>query len=487
MTARDDTALRLLDAAIHSLRADLLPLLGEDIARMRVDHVTRLLRMVSARLSLREDSLRAFMDGAAKAGIAVPASSDALERQRQDVEAAITHALPTLLEAAGRGDEQALNRLENLIAMEKAFYLSHDPDIRHGSIVAYRGGRIDGEAVPARSEPWPAVTAEALTAYLRQHFQRDSVHAEAVRLVPGGFSKETLFFTAVDAAANTRQDLVMRKDMPLPFIDQTVADEFDLLRALHARGFPVARPLWLEADTQALGAPFLVSERVGGSSNAAQWAADPARAARACRELARVLATLHAFSPEQLGLTATQRSAGEQVREQIARWTRLFHARRQQALPLQELPLVWLARNIPPALFERPARVVHGDFGFHNMLFDEQGEVAALLDWEFAALGEPTQDLCFVRLFVEPLMPWTEFLALYHGFGGITPCEESAFFFDLWTKARNSIGCVAGGRLFDTALPHETKFALVGHVFAPYLWLEECESLIAHLKREART
>jgi aminoglycoside phosphotransferase (APT) family kinase protein len=482
---RDDTAIRLLDAAIHSLRTDVLPLLGEDVGRMRVDHVTRLLRAVSARLTQRQDGLQTLIATAVNAGIAArPAPGEPVEAQRQALERAMSQALPALLDAATQGDTAALDQLDAIIAMEKAFFVAHDPDILQGSQVAYRGGRIDHETPVPRAEPWPVIDESSLSGYLHRRFGRDDVRAEGIRAIPGGFSKGTVFFTLVDDAEQTRRDLVMRKDIPLPFIDKTVADEFGLLQALHQRGFPVAKPMWLETDLEYLGASFIVSERVRGTSNAASWAADPARAAKACRELARILAQLHRFDPAELGYpnALTSRSAGELMQAELARWTALFHDRRRESIPLQELPLVWLARNIPEALYRRPARVVHGDFGFHNLMFDDQGEVTALLDWEFSVLGEPTQDLCFVRLFIEPLMDWREFLALYRDAGGPPPCDEAVFFFDLWTKTRNSVGCVAAQRLFDTALPRETKFALAGHVFAPYLCIDECESLMAHLK-----
>jgi hypothetical protein len=152
-------------------------------------------------------------------------------------------------------------------------------------------------------------------------------------------------------------------------------------------------------------------------------------------------------------------------------------------VPAQEVPLVWLQRNVPKALYERPARVVHGDVGFHNLMFDDAGDVTALLDWEFSILGDPTQDLCFVRLFVEPLMQWPDFLALYRGFGGPEPCDEAAFFFDLWTKTRNSIGCVVSQNVFDSRLASDVRFALAGHVFGPYLYMEECEAVIAQLRK----
>jgi aminoglycoside phosphotransferase (APT) family kinase protein len=278
---------------------------------------------------------------------------------------------------------------------------------------------------------------------------------------------------------------VIRKDMPVPFIDKTVVNEFGPLQHLHALGFPVAKALWLEDDAAVFGGRFIVSERVPGSSNSAAWAADPARARSACRELAQILAKLHAFSPQQLGYSKelAALSAGEMIKRDIEHWTRLFHAKKTEPLPLQELPLVWLRRNIPKQLYDRPARIVHGDFGFHNVMFNDDGHVSALLDWEFSVLGDPTQDICFVRLFVEPIMPWSEFLDIYLKMGGVPPCTEAEFFFDMWSKTRNSVGCVDAQFLFDTALPDEVKFALAGHVFAPYLYIDECESVIRHVKK----
>lgn len=489
LSAADPTA-RLLDAAIHSLRSDILPLLDDDVARMRVDHITRLLRNVAARLTRREAGLAQMIASAAAAGLPSPPQTDdsslaAREQQRIALDTQITAALPALLDAIDRGEPAALDQLASIVALQKDFYVGQDPDIARGSVVVYRGGRIDAEPQAAATPRWPAINEDHLSAYLRRHFARDTVRAEQVRLIPGGFSKETVFFTLVDDADGTRRELVMRKDMPYPFIDRTVVNEIGVLQALHARGFPVAKPLWLEAGVDHFGGAFLVSERVAGTSNAVSWTADTTRARQACDELARVLAALHRQSPKELGYTAERcaRSAGELMTEEIAVWTRLFHTRRCESFPLQELPLLWLARNIPAELFQRPACVVHGDFGFHNLMFDEHGKITALLDWEFSGLGDPTQDLCFVRLFVEPLMPWADFLQRYADYGGVAFCESAAFFFDLWTKTRNSIGCVASQKLFDVDLPQEMKFALTGHVFGPYLHIDECESLLAHLRQ----
>jgi aminoglycoside phosphotransferase (APT) family kinase protein len=474
---------QLLGAAVKTLREEILPGITDPAARIKIDHVTRLLWDVAARLSKREAGLRAYLGAASSLVPAGSAAADAdlnaLELQRAAVAKEICARLPDMIEEAAR-DRGA--SLRNVLQLERAFYISQDPDVANGSAVAYRGGRIEGDA-SGRGVSLPSIDAVSLSAYLRARMQRDDVAAIDVSRVPGGYSKDTIFFTLTDAANGSAQKLVIRKDLPVPLMGKTVINEFDLLQRLHAAGFPVAEPLWLETDTQRFGGAFIVSRRVPGTSDAAKWTGDPVRARVACEQLAKLLARLHALRPADLGIGAERAalSAGAQMEQEVAYWTTLFHRRRQEAFPLLELPLLWLAANIPAALYDRPSRVVHGDVGFHNLMFDDAGNVTALLDWEFSVLGDPTQDLCFARQFIEPLMPWTEFLAVYIEAGGEPPCAEAEFFYKLWTKTRNAVGCVDAQTLFDTAMPTEMRFALAGHIFAPYMFVDQCETLIEHL------
>ena len=41
------------------------------------------------------------------------------------------------------------------------------------------------------------------------------------------------------------------------------------------------------------------------------------------------------------------------------------------------------------------ARVVHGDYGLHNVLIDASSQVAAVVDWEISTLGDPLADLAY--------------------------------------------------------------------------------------------
>jgi hypothetical protein len=79
-------------------------------------------------------------------------------------------------------------------------------------------------------------------------------------------------------------------------------------------------------------------------------------------------------------------------------------------------------RSDPQAL--RRAGLVHGDFGPQNLLLDEvTAEPTALLDWEFAHIGDPVEDVAWAEWIVRthhphlvPALP-----ALFGGYGGEPP------------------------------------------------------------------
>ena len=68
-------------------------------------------------------------------------------------------------------------------------------------------------------------------------------------------------------------------------------------------------------------------------------------------------------------------------------------ARRWAPDPLVRDVWLWLHDNIP-AIDDRELVVVHGDFRIGNFIW-KGDEVAALLDWERATLGDPMHDLGF--------------------------------------------------------------------------------------------
>ena len=62
--------------------------------------------------------------------------------------------------------------------------------------------------------------------------------------------------------------------------------------------------------------------------------------------------------------------------------------------PEVDFALRWLAGNVPDP--EARACLAHGDVGPGNFLFDEQGAILAIIDWEVAHVGHPLEDLAAV-------------------------------------------------------------------------------------------
>lgn len=88
-------------------------------------------------------------------------------------------------------------------------------------------------------------------------------------------------------------------------------------------------------------------------------------------------------------------------------------------LPMLDLDpslLVALTTSLEDAAWHPPElRLVHGDPGLHNVLWN--GELTALLDWEWAGWGNPLLDVAWIywitRLRNLPPEPWAAFCAAY--------------------------------------------------------------------------
>jgi aminoglycoside phosphotransferase (APT) family kinase protein len=153
-----------------------------------------------------------------------------------------------------------------------------------------------------------------------------------------------------------------------------------------ARRVPVPRVVGFCDDAAVAGAPFLITERVEGVCLMGERTYE-VDAAPLARDAIDVMVELHAIDWRALGLTV---APGSYIERQINRWNdqlaRTATAARLGPLaPLQQ----WLLANRPPT-DERV--LVHGDFGFHNLLVTAD-HVTAVLDWELATIGDPLVDL----------------------------------------------------------------------------------------------
>jgi aminoglycoside phosphotransferase (APT) family kinase protein len=198
-------------------------------------------------------------------------------------------------------------------------------------------------------------------------------------LLPGGAVQRNWRLT-LDADGWSRE-VVLRigPDIALPE-SRTKAEEFAVLRHAHAAGVPVAEPLWVEPRGEVIGRPFLVSAFCVGNADRQALFARPDNDTLLA-QLGAVLARVHgAGLPEGL--------VPETPRERV-------DILQQWACDLDSVPrgiaagLDWLDANTPePAMLT----LVHRDFRTGNFL-TSGGHLEALLDWEFAAAGDPHEDI----------------------------------------------------------------------------------------------
>ena len=115
-----------------------------------------------------------------------------------------------------------------------------------------------------------------------------------------------------------------------------------------------------------------------------------------------VLAALHSVDPDEVGLGDLGKKE-DYVGRQIRTWYRSWQASAEGAAyddpDLHELHSFLEARRPE----QGPARVVHGDYGLHNCLVDENGQITAVLDWEISTLGDPMADFAYaLNTWAEP-------------------------------------------------------------------------------------
>jgi aminoglycoside phosphotransferase (APT) family kinase protein len=153
---------------------------------------------------------------------------------------------------------------------------------------------------------------------------------------------------------------------------------------------PIPRLLAARPDGRAL-----LFARVPGTDELAS-VSDDERYTVAC-DYGRCLGRLHALSVDELALGSLAISDSDwATAADIVLWESIRQSRCGPRQTVVTAPaLEWLADHVPDA--GGPPSLCHGDAGPGNFLHDK-GVVSGLLDWEFAHVGDPHDDLAWVAV-----------------------------------------------------------------------------------------
>jgi aminoglycoside phosphotransferase (APT) family kinase protein len=326
----------------------------------------------------------------------------------------------------------------------------------------------------------PANAQRALTRWLAVKMpDADQVEVTDVTIpASSGLSNETVLFTATwtqDGAGHQQRHVArVQPTGPAVHPGYDLAAEAKLLQALHAEGtVPVPRVHWHEPDTGVLGSPFTVMAHVEGRVpsddppySTEGWVLDldtDGRATLSGNALS-TLAAIHQVNWRAHGLEFLDqpRYGATGLDQQLGYIQHAYDwAARGERNPTAEAAFDWVHHNRPTG--DEPITLTWGDARIGNMLFADDLTVAAVLDWELAALASPEMDLGW-WLFLQRhhtqgigaplpdgLLDRDAVVSRYHELTGYKP--QHIDFYEIFATLRGAIQMQrVGGLMIDAGL-----------------------------------
>ena len=256
---------------------------------------------------------------------------------------------------------------------------------------------VDTPAQARGNERPPLLVLEPLGEFLDRHdLGEGPIQASPIG---DGHSNVTYLIT------RGQSEVVLRRPPrpPLPPSAHDVLREARLLRALQHTPARVPVVLAVCEDTEVIGSPFYVMERIEGEVMVTDIPDEldvPAQRRAIAEQLIEALAEIHAVDWRAVGLEGFGKPTGY-LERQLRRFTGLWEVNKTREIPEVERVGSWLAQNLPQS---GPATIVHGDYRLGNTIFAPAApaRLAAVLDWEMATIGDPLADVGYL------CMMWTE-------------------------------------------------------------------------------
>jgi aminoglycoside phosphotransferase (APT) family kinase protein len=275
----------------------------------------------------------------------------------------------------------------------------------------------------------------------------------------GGASRDTW---SLDLVAGTDRDaLILQRARPGGIRTGVgMSGEAELVRAAGEAGVPVPGVLAWSTEADEIGEAWAVTERLAGETIPRRIlrSMDDGAGERLARQLGEAAAAIHRIDRARVPHLHDE--------DQVAQFRELLDAMGEPS-PAFELGLRWLEDHRPEAV---EPRVVHGDLRLGNLIVDDDG-LRAVIDWELAHVGDPTEDLAWpcVRAWrfggSAPVGGFGDRDTLYGAYeaaSGTTVDRERAHWWEALSTLKWGVMCIVQARTHLAGVNRSVELAAIG-------------------------
>lgn len=312
----------------------------------------------------------------------------------------------------------------------------------------------------------------AVTRYL-QHVmpEAEDVEVENLQRIFGGASRHTWSIDATwrEGGVEQRRGLIIRLDPGASVLESNCEVEYRAYRGLAGSGIPAPEALWLELSDEWLGGSFFVMERIENCETALTHITTDSGMQTLGREHFEIGGAISAFDWRDAGWDFLDEPEPDRCWErELDRWHTVVERHRSDTQPIIRASIDWLRRHPPPP----PPRiaVVHGDYRMGNVLFDGDGVIHAVLDWEMVHLGDPLEDLAWTCMpnwrqgkADDPggLMPRQQAYALWEQRSGLRVNPDAFHWWEILSQVKLLAIFMTGGRNFADGKSDDAMMAMM--------------------------
>ncbi len=247
---------------------------------------------------------------------------------------------------------------------------------------------------------------------------------------------------------NVSQRVILRREIKSGIVETSCATEWEAYNAFYNTDVPVPRVLWIEQDSKWLDGPFFVMEEITGCQTSHYAFAQPPYNAvreKAGETFCRIMGTIHLTDSADIGLNIKLETPAphECWKRELDYWEADANKNELEPNPIFRAAIRWLRRN--PPLPAQKVTIIHGDMRAGNFLFNEKGDIPAILDWEMMHLGDPLEDLTYslnkLWTWSEPdlmgfMIPRQQAIRIWEQTTGFKADPDSLFWWEVFTSIK---------------------------------------------------